>query len=146
MQDLMSKTATPHTYPIRTATAKDIPELRELFRSTVLTVNAKDYTPEETADWASCGDSTAHWEKLLAGLHFLRHRTKAAVSSDFLPSGTTVICIPCLSTRTGKEKAWLPHCCRKRRSTPSVSLAQRKSLRKQASRRARFSKSKDTPL
>ena len=70
MQDLMSKTATPHTYPIRTATAKDIPELRELFRSTVLTVNAKDYTPEETADWASCGDSTAHWEKLLVGLHF----------------------------------------------------------------------------
>ena len=27
MQDLMSKTATPHTYPIRTATAEDIPEL-----------------------------------------------------------------------------------------------------------------------
>ena len=130
MQDLMSKTATPHTYPIRTATAKDIPELRELSRSTVLTVNAKDYTPEETADWASCGDSTAHWEKLLAGLHFFTASDESGRIIGFSSIGTTVICIPCLSTRTGKEKAWLPHCCRKRRSTPSVSLAQRKSLRK----------------
>lgn len=71
MKDLPHKTAVPRAYPIRSATAEDIPELRELFRSTVLTVNAKDYTQAETADWASCGDSTAHWEKLLAGLLFL---------------------------------------------------------------------------
>lgn len=59
------------THPMRTAHSGDIPALRELFRSTVLTVNAKDYTREETEDWASCGDSTAHWERLLDSLHFV---------------------------------------------------------------------------
>ena len=40
----------------RPATVTDIPELKELFCSTVLTVNARDYTAEEAADWASCGN------------------------------------------------------------------------------------------
>ena len=51
---------------IRPLTELDIPEMRELFRTTVLTVNSKDYTKEEVADWASCGDSVAHWKELLA--------------------------------------------------------------------------------
>ena len=51
---------------IRPLTELDIPEMRELFRTTVLTVNSKDYTKEEVADWASCGDSVAHWKNLLA--------------------------------------------------------------------------------
>ena len=40
--------------------------MRELFRTTVLTVNSKDYTKEEVEDWTSCGDSVAHWKNLLA--------------------------------------------------------------------------------
>lgn len=56
---------------LRPATVADIRELRRLFQDTVLTVNAKDYTPEEVKDWASCGDSTAHWEDLLSRFHFL---------------------------------------------------------------------------
>lgn len=56
---------------IRPASRADIPELRNLFCSTVLTVNAKDYTSEEVADWASCGESIEHWEELLPRLHFL---------------------------------------------------------------------------
>ena len=51
---------------IRPLTELDIPEMRELFRTTVLTVNSKDYTKEEVADWASCGESVAHWKELLA--------------------------------------------------------------------------------
>ena len=51
---------------IRPLTELDIPEMRELFRTTVLTVNSKDYTKEKVADWASCGDSVAHWKELLA--------------------------------------------------------------------------------
>ncbi|CDA94200.1 gCN5-related N-acetyltransferase [Prevotella sp. CAG:1320] len=51
---------------IRRLAAQDIPEMRKLFRATVLTVNSKDYTKEEVEDWASCGDSVEHWKKLLA--------------------------------------------------------------------------------
>ena len=51
---------------IHPLTELDIPEMRELFRTTVLTVNSKDYTKEEVADWASCGDSIEHWKELLA--------------------------------------------------------------------------------
>ena len=55
----------------RRATLKDIGEIRKLFQDTVLTVNSKDYTPTETADWAACGDSTEHWTLLINGQHFI---------------------------------------------------------------------------
>lgn len=51
---------------IRRLAAQDIPEMRKLFRATVLTVNSKDYTKEEVEEWASCGDSVEHWKELLA--------------------------------------------------------------------------------
>ena len=51
---------------IHPLTELDIPEMRELFHTTVLTVNSKDYTKEEVEDWTSCGDSVAHWKNLLA--------------------------------------------------------------------------------
>ena len=51
---------------IRPLTEQDIPEMRELFCTTVLTVNSRDYTIEEVEDWASCGDSIEHWKELLA--------------------------------------------------------------------------------
>ncbi len=58
-------------YPIRQVTEQDIPEMREMFRNTVLYVNSKDYTPEEVADWASCGISFEHWKELLAKHNFI---------------------------------------------------------------------------
>ena len=58
-------------YDIRPITDQDIPKLLELFRSTVLTVNSRDYTKEETEDWASCGDSIEHWKELLAKNDFI---------------------------------------------------------------------------
>lgn len=53
-------------YDMRPLTDQDISKVQELFRSTVLTVNSKDYTKEEVEDWASCGDSIEHWKELLA--------------------------------------------------------------------------------
>lgn len=46
----------------RTATMKDIQELKKLFSNTVMTVNCRDYTAEEVADWASCCESDGRWE------------------------------------------------------------------------------------
>ena len=55
----------------RRAELKDIQELNSLFKSTVLTVNAQNYTADEVADWASCGDISGHWEELFSHLHFI---------------------------------------------------------------------------
>lgn len=56
---------------IRSLAEQDIPEMRELFRATVLTINSKDYTKEEVEDWASCGDSIKHWKELLAKNNYI---------------------------------------------------------------------------
>lgn len=65
------ETIRPQDIIFRSVTTADIPELKELFCNTVLTVNARDYTTEEVADWASCGNRPGHWEKLFATLHFI---------------------------------------------------------------------------
>lgn len=56
---------------IRKACRADVPELKELYRGTVLTVNRKDYSQEEVEDWASCGENEAHWGELIEGLYFI---------------------------------------------------------------------------
>lgn len=53
-------------YKIRPLVEEDIFEMQQLFRSTVLNVNLRDYTNEEVMDWASCGDDVAHWKDLLS--------------------------------------------------------------------------------
>ena len=52
---------------IRIANAADINELNELYQSTVLNVNIRDYTQEEVEDWASCGNDMKKWKEQLAG-------------------------------------------------------------------------------
>lgn len=56
---------------IREAILSDIPEIKELFRSTVLTVNRKDYSQAEVEDWASCGDDDEHLKELIDSLYFV---------------------------------------------------------------------------
>ena len=73
---------------IRRLAAQDIPEMRELFRATVLTVNSKDYTKEEVEDWASCGDSVEHWKELFAKNNYI-------------------------GALDGQERVWQPCCFRK---------------------------------
>ena len=59
-------------FTIRTTiTFADIPELKQLYRSTVLTINRKDYTADEVEDWASCGEDNQHWLELINTLHFI---------------------------------------------------------------------------
>ena len=65
-------------FRIRPALVSDIPAMRLLFRETVLSVNRRDYTAEEVADWASCGEgrcaggscspgSVASWPRMREG-------------------------------------------------------------------------------
>lgn len=72
----MAKHLTP-IYEIRQVTEQDIPEMQELFHDTVLHVNSKDYTKEETEDWASCGNSVEHWKELLTGHEYVAAVSKA---------------------------------------------------------------------
>ncbi len=58
-------------FSIRPATISDIPELSELYKNTVLSVNRKDYTAKEVEDWASCGDDLAHLQELFDEQHFI---------------------------------------------------------------------------
>jgi len=58
-------------YKIRPLEEKDIHDMQNLFRSTVLNVNIKDYTKEEVEDWASCGDDIEHWKEILFNNQFI---------------------------------------------------------------------------
>lgn len=71
------------TYSLRILTIADIPEMQALFRSTVLHVNKKDYTQEEVEDWASCGESAAHWQELLAEHTYIGAFDQAGIMIGF---------------------------------------------------------------
>lgn len=58
-------------YNIRPLEEKDIHDMQNLFSSTVLNVNIKDYTKEEVEDWASCGDDIEHWKELLSSYQYV---------------------------------------------------------------------------
>lgn len=58
-------------YNIRPLEEKDIYDMQNLFRSTVLNINIKDYTTEEVEDWASCGDDMGHWKEILFNNQFI---------------------------------------------------------------------------
>lgn len=58
-------------YRTRALDENDIPQMKELFRTTVLHVNSRDYTEEEVKDWASCGESDGRWKELLSDNHYI---------------------------------------------------------------------------
>lgn len=58
-------------YKIRILGENDIPLMRDLFRTTVLNVNARDYTEDEVNDWASCGESDMRWRELLVSNRYV---------------------------------------------------------------------------
>lgn len=58
-------------YNIRPLEEKDLYDMQNLFRSTVLNVNIKDYTKEEVEDWASCGNDMEHWKEILFNNQFI---------------------------------------------------------------------------
>lgn len=58
-------------YKIRPLEEKDIYDMQNLFRSTVLNININDYTKEEVEDWASCGNYIEHWKEILFNNQFI---------------------------------------------------------------------------
>ena len=68
---------------IRQVNLSDIPALQELYQHTVLTVNRKDYTAEEVADWASWGDDTSHWNELFEEQHYVVAENEEGVIVGF---------------------------------------------------------------
>lgn len=58
-------------FNIRPLEEKDLYDMQNLFRSTVLNVNIKDYTNEEVEDWASCGNDMEHWKEILFNNQFI---------------------------------------------------------------------------
>lgn len=56
---------------IRFTTPKDIPAIKELFRSTILSVNLKDYTPEQVGCWAARGEDVSVWEERINEQYFI---------------------------------------------------------------------------
>ena len=58
-------------YNIRPLEEKDLYDMQNLFHSTVLNINIKDYTTEEVEDWASCGDDIEHWKEILFNNQFI---------------------------------------------------------------------------
>lgn len=49
----------------------DIEEIKSLFADTIMNVNIADYSPEEAADWASCGERKVGWSELVSQLYFI---------------------------------------------------------------------------
>lgn len=58
-------------YKIRPLEEKDIHDMQNLFHTTVLNINIKDYTKEEVEDWASCGNDMEHWKEIIFNNQFI---------------------------------------------------------------------------
>lgn len=58
-------------FTIREAQQSDAVELRELYQSTVLTINRRNYSQAEVEDWASCGDDLSKIEGKIETHYFI---------------------------------------------------------------------------
>lgn len=58
-------------YDLRILKESDTTDMKELFCSTVLNINIKDYTKEEVEDWASCGENADRWKELISENRFV---------------------------------------------------------------------------
>jgi putative acetyltransferase len=56
---------------LRQATLADLPEMKELFRGTILHVCANEYDAEQRAVWASSSEKTERWENLISEQYVL---------------------------------------------------------------------------
>lgn len=74
--------------------------MRDLFRDTVLNVNARDYTEEEVKDWTSCWKKTERWKELLLNNQYVGAFDKQNVLVGFASMNKGGdICIQCLCIR-----------------------------------------------
>lgn len=71
---------------LRTAVFDDIPAIVEMYRATVYTVNAADYTPAQIKVWADGAVNYPRWEKAINEQYFVL----AEIRNTPLPSFQTV--------------------------------------------------------
>lgn len=75
-------------YKTRIAIEQDIPQIKELFRQTILNVIIKDYSAEQVQCWASRGDDANIWKTRIREQYFIVAETEnkiagfAALKSD----------------------------------------------------------------
>ncbi|MBC9934286.1 GNAT family N-acetyltransferase [Chitinophaga qingshengii] len=68
---------------IRKAQLSDMPALRDLYQGTILSVNSKDYNPEQVAAWAARGNRLDSLEKRINTQHFYVAETAENVITGF---------------------------------------------------------------
>lgn len=58
-------------FTIRRATENDIPEIKQLFRETILNINTKDYTLQQAECWAGRGENDNIWAERIKTQYFV---------------------------------------------------------------------------
>jgi putative acetyltransferase len=56
---------------IRSADENDLPAITELFRTTIQSINSKDYTPEQIEVWSAGADNTEKWAESIKNQYFI---------------------------------------------------------------------------
>lgn len=77
-------------FTIRVAQQSDAVELQELYQSTVLTINRRNYSQAEVEDWASCGDDLSKIEGKIETHYFIvavNQQLKIVGFSSITPQG-----------------------------------------------------------
>lgn len=123
------ETIRPQDIIFRSVTTADIPELKELFCNTVLTVNARDYTTEEVADWLHAVIARDTGRNCLQPCISLLPAMGKAASSALLPSETTDTCTLCSFIKTIRDRASPAPFCNVSKHMP-LNMESVKSLRK----------------
>jgi putative acetyltransferase len=68
---------------LRTATLADMPQLKELYRQTILHINAQHYSPEQVSVWASTADRTEGLARRINEQHFYVTETNEGIITGF---------------------------------------------------------------
>ena len=63
----------------RIANANDVPQIIQLFRGTITTVNSKDYTSEQTTVWSSRGADASKWIVKMSEQYFIVLEEQSAI-------------------------------------------------------------------
>lgn len=58
-------------FAITTAQSSDLPQIRELFRQTVLQISIRDYSAEQVQTWSLAANNEARWLKQFQDQHFI---------------------------------------------------------------------------
>ncbi|KXK55898.1 MAG: hypothetical protein UZ05_CHB002000389, partial [Chlorobi bacterium OLB5] len=72
----------PDNFKLRIALPRDFPEIIKMYKNTVRTVNAKDYTPSQIEVWAEGAENKARWESAINEQYFVLAEDNTPLPSD----------------------------------------------------------------